>query len=415
MSDRPGRRFSSGVRRVIGAAGTALLVLGLAGGASSAFAHASLVASRPQGNRAPAGVTRSGSRYVRSSVPVAGPLATAAVPVVAPLRHLREPDVIVISQHSLPGRAMTAIRRLRGVTATAWLDAARIHVNGTLVAMIGVDPSSFRSFAAGPSASSNRLWQNVAAGGIVVSYDMGRQDHPPLGDRVHVVGHRAEDLPVGGFATMGIGGIDAVVSHQTATSLGLPAGNAIVISAPSADPAALAAQIKRVVPKRTAVRPLFYTVRVGGISTGGTGVAGGAAVGASLTRGQLTTMLAAALTRRGLPYVWGAEGPGSFDCSGLVQWSFARAGIVMPRVAADQARTGPPIPVTEAQPGDLLFWRTDPTAPNYISHVAIYLGHGEMIQAPQPGQNVEVVPLTFGSGFAGIVRVRPRVAGSIAG
>ena len=415
MSDRPGRRFSSGVRRMIAAAGTALLVLGLAGGASSAFAHASLVVSPPQGHRAPAGVTRSGSRYAPSSVPVAGSLATAAVPVVAPLRHLREPDVIVISQHSLPGRAVTAIRRLPGVTATAWLDAARIHVNGTLVAMIGVDPSAFRSFAAGPAASSNRLWQNVAAGGIVVSYDMGRQDHLPLGERVHVVGRRAEDLPVGGLATMGIGGIDAVVSHQTATSLGLPAGNAIVISAPSADLTALAAQIRRVVPKRTAVRPLFYTVRVGGISTGGTGVAGGAAVGASLTTGQLTTILSAALSRRGLPYVWGAEGPRSFDCSGLVLWSFARAGIVMPRVAADQARTGPPIPVTEAQPGDLLFWRTDPTAPNYISHVAIYLGHGEMIQAPQPGQYVEVVPVAFGSGFAGIVRVRPQVAGSIVG
>ena len=50
-----------------------------------------------------------------------------------------------------------------------------------------------------------------------------------------------------------------------------------------------------------------------------------------------------------------------------------------------------------------MFWRTDPTAPNYISHVAIYLGNGQMIQAPQPGQNVEVVPAAFGSGFAGIV------------
>ena len=415
MSDRPGRRFSSGVRRMIAAGGAALLLLGLAGGASPLFAHASIVVSPSEGNPAPDAVTRSGSRHVPSSVPVARPLATAAVPVVAPLRHLREPDLIVISQHSLTRRAMTAIRRLPGVTATAWLDAARIHVNGTLVAMIGVDPSSFRSFAAGSAASSNRLWRNVAAGAIVVSYEMGKQDHLPLSGRVHVVGRRAEDLPVGGFATTGIGGIDAVVSHQTATSLGLPAGNAIVISAPSADLTALAAQIKRVVPKRTAVRPLFYTVRVGGVSTGGTGVAGGPAVGASLTRGQLTTILSAALSRQGLPYVWGAEGPRSFDCSGLVQWSFARAGIVMPRVAADQARSGPPILVSEAQPGDLLFWRTDPTAPNYISHVAIYLGHGEMIQAPQPGQNVEVVPVALGSGFAGVVRVRPQVAGSIGG
>ena len=126
-------------------------------------------------------------------------------------------------------------------------------------------------------------------------------------------------------------------------------------------------------------------------------------------------MLAAALSRHGMPYVWGAEGPTSFDCSGLVQWSFARAGIAMPRVAADQARTGPLVPFSQAQPGDLMFWRTDPTAPNYISHVAIYIGNGQMIQAPQPGQNVEVVPVVFGSGFAGVVQVRPQVAVSIAG
>jgi peptidoglycan DL-endopeptidase CwlO len=126
-------------------------------------------------------------------------------------------------------------------------------------------------------------------------------------------------------------------------------------------------------------------------------------------------MLNAALSRRGMPYVWGAEGPTSFDCSGLVQWSFARAGIAMPRVAADQARAGPAIPFSQARPGDLLFWRTDPTAPNYISHVAIYLGNGMMIQAPQPGQFVEVVPVSLGSGFAGVVRVHEVVASSVAG
>jgi cell wall-associated NlpC family hydrolase len=87
----------------------------------------------------------------------------------------------------------------------------------------------------------------------------------------------------------------------------------------------------------------------------------------------------------------------------------------MPRVAADQARTGPAVPVSQLEPGDLLFYRTDPTAPGYISHVAIYLGQGQMIQAPEPGENVEVVPASFGSEFAGAVRVYPRIASSAAG
>ena len=64
----------------------------------------------------------------------------------------------------------------------------------------------------------------------------------------------------------------------------------------------------------------------------------------------------------------------------------------MPRVAADQARAGPAVPVSQLQPGDLLFYHTDPTDPGYISHVAIYLGNGWMIQAPQPGMDVQVVP-----------------------
>jgi cell wall-associated NlpC family hydrolase len=57
-------------------------------------------------------------------------------------------------------------------------------------------------------------------------------------------------------------------------------------------------------------------------------------------------MLKAAMSRLGMRYVWGGAGPTQFDCSGLVQWSFARAGIVMPRVAADQALTGPAVPVS---------------------------------------------------------------------
>ena len=124
--------------------------------------------------------------------------------------------------------------------------------------------------------------------------------------------------------------------------------------------------------------------------------------------------VAAALTRVGDPYVWGAAGPTTFDCSGLVQWSFAEAGVTMPRVAADQARTGPAVPVSQLQPGDLLFYHTDPTDPGYISHVAIYLGDGKMVQAPETGENVEVVPADTGSEFAGAVRVDPALAAAVA-
>ena len=185
----------------------------------------------------------------------------------------------------------------------------------------------------------------------------------------------------------------------------------MVLSASPASVTALAAQIKTILPRGASVEPL---VTLAAPSQAGITVSGPAGAGA-MSAAQLTAALRAAESRQGLPYVWGAAGPGSFDCSGLVQWSFAQAGVAMPRVAADQARTGQAVPVSQLEPGDLLFYHTDPTAPGYISHVAIYLGSGWMIQAPQPGLRVEVVPVSFGSQFAGAVRVNPGLAAAAAG
>jgi cell wall-associated NlpC family hydrolase len=194
----------------------------------------------------------------------------------------------------------------------------------------------------------------------------------------------------------------------------VPARNAIIVSAPPSSVASLTARIKAVLPKGAGVEALVTEVtRSSGVSSVGTSPSVASGRGA-VTAGQLTEALRAAVSRRGLPYVWGASGPSSFDCSGLVQWSFAQAGITMPRVAADQARAGLAVPATQLQPGDLLFYHTDPTDPGYISHVAIYLGNGWMIQAPQPGMNVEIVPASFGSEFAGAIRVSPGVAASVA-
>jgi len=350
------------------------------------------------------------ARSAPFSVPVAR-LDSSDVATVAPLGSLREADVLIVAPSSLPQGSVAALRRLSGVVAAESLDAARIRVDGQFAAMIGVDPSTFRAFAAQPTARSDRLWQSVASGAIAVSYTMGRLDGLPLGRPVQVAGVRVENLRVGGFGTVGVGGVDAVVSHAVARSLGLPAGNAIVVSAPHASLAPLLAKIRDIVPHGAAVEPLVsqVTARAGVAGSAG-GTAGTAAVST-----QTTAMLTAALSRRGLPYVWGGAGPSVFDCSGLVQWSFAQAGITMPRVAADQARTGPAVPLRQAEPGDLLFYHTDPTAPGYISHVAIYLGNGLMIQAPEPGMNVEVVPVALGSEFAGAVRVYPRIAAAVAG
>ncbi len=366
----------------------------------------------PWGSELPGNI-RSGSQAVNvrlfSSAAAAGPLPR--------LHRLLQADLLVVAPASLPHSAATAVARLPGVVAAQQVDAARIQMDGKFVATLGVNPVDFRAFAAKPTAESGSLWRNVAAGGVAVSYTMGKLDKLPLSQSLRAAGRRTEDLRVAGFGTVGISGVDAVVSDQVARSLGMPAGNAIVISAPHAELGTLMKRVAKLLPHSATVAALVAQAPVSGVAlaSGAAGAAGASAVsGPGLSSAQLSVFLKAAVARLGLPYVWGAAGPRSFDCSGLVQWSLAQAGIVMPRVAVDQARTGPQVPVSQLQPGDLLFYHTDPTAPSYISHVAIYLGKGLMIQAPEPGMDVQIVPADVGSGFAGAVRVYPRVAAAVA-
>jgi cell wall-associated NlpC family hydrolase len=344
-----------------------------------------------------------------SPVPAASKASAASAgsaprPTVAPLRRAVQADLLVVAPFSLPEGLLTEVSRLPGIVAAERIEAVRMPVNGTETAVVGGDPSQFRSFAAAPTGASNALWQGVADGGIAVSYEMGKLDKIPLGGSLVAAGR---PLPVVAFGTLGIGGVNAVVSDATAKALGAPAGNAIVVSVATGDFSADSAAIGRLRPKGAGIEPLVSLV-----SPGAPGA--GQATAAAVPGVALGAMLKAAMSRKGLPYVWGAAGPKSFDCSGLVQWSFAQAGIEMPRVAADQALSGPAVPVSQLAPGDLLFYHTDPTAPDYISHVAIYLGNGWMIQAPQPGMDVEVVPAAFGSEFAGAIRVSPAQAASVA-
>jgi peptidoglycan DL-endopeptidase CwlO len=113
--------------------------------------------------------------------------------------------------------------------------------------------------------------------------------------------------------------------------------------------------------------------------------------------------IAAARSRLGVPYVWGATGPDAFDCSGLTQWSYAHAGISLPRTAAEQWNAGPHPSLADLEPGDLLFFATDITDPATIHHVTMYIGHGMMIAAPHTGENVQIQPV-YMEGFIGAMR-----------
>ena len=122
----------------------------------------------------------------------------------------------------------------------------------------------------------------------------------------------------------------------------------------------------------------------------------------------------AALQMRGVPYSWGGGGPGGpskgiaqgantvgFDCSGLVQYEFAKYGVKLPRVSYEQFRAGKPVPLNAMRAGDLVFFRPGANGPG---HVGIFIGNGKFLQAPQTGDVVKVSDLSSRSDLVGVRR-----------
>jgi peptidoglycan DL-endopeptidase CwlO len=100
--------------------------------------------------------------------------------------------------------------------------------------------------------------------------------------------------------------------------------------------------------------------------------------------------IAFALAQLGEPYVWGATGPGSWDCSGLTMGAWEHAGVQLPHYSVAQYEQTRHISADELRPGDLIFWADDPNDPSTIFHVAMYLGNGLMIHAPRTGKPVKL-------------------------
>jgi hypothetical protein len=121
------------------------------------------------------------------------------------------------------------------------------------------------------------------------------------------------------------------------------------------------------------------------------------------------TAIAFALAQLGKPYVWGATGPNSYDCSGLMLRAYEAAGIQLPRVSRQQFNAGAKLPIANAEPGDLLFWAYDSADPRTIHHVAMYLGGGRIVEAQQRGVPVHTRAVRFNEGGIVQVAVRPGV------
>ena len=100
-----------------------------------------------------------------------------------------------------------------------------------------------------------------------------------------------------------------------------------------------------------------------------------------------------AISQLGKPYRWGADGPQSFDCSGLVQTAYRAAGIALPRVSRQQYGAGTHVSLRSLRPGDLLFYAKDTSNPRTINHVGMYLGAGRLVEAANPRAPVRIASM----------------------
>ena len=111
----------------------------------------------------------------------------------------------------------------------------------------------------------------------------------------------------------------------------------------------------------------------------------------------VSAVLAYARAQIGKPYQWGGAGPNSFDCSGLVMMAWDQAGIYFPHLAQDQYDMTQRVSLSNLIPGDLVFYGT----PDDVYHVGIYVGGGNMIAAPETGDNVQEQSIYWGQLLGG--------------
>jgi len=281
----------------------------------------------------------------------------------------------------LTRNAVTAWQHAHGVKTTGVVDAATWKALPALVAVaacgqqvggsgVSATCTTLAANTIGPAVAVLQAAVRAAGARIAVDGEFGEQTRGAVvalqtARKLKATG--VVDAPV--WAALGLTGTPACVLAAIPVA---PVLVAVVKPAPAPPDAAAQAAIRAQVQKLAAVLPSKAGTTASPIAE---------------------RAVAFAKAQAGKPYKWGAVGPASYDCSGLVLAAYAAAGLTTPRVAAAQYGTGASVPLDQAQAGDLLFYASDVAKPATIYHVAIYLGAGKLIDAPYTGAYVGTRPL----------------------
>ncbi len=298
----------------------------------------------------------------------------------------------------LPGSASPSIPTPGSSTTTAGPGgaAAAAPPAAPPVPAVGDIPAAYVTWmkAAVATECPGLSWTVLAGIGKVES-DFGKSTLPGVSSGANAMGAQGpmqfEPATFAAYRTVAPGGADPSSPYDPADAIYSAAR--LLCADGGGDPAHLYAAIFDYNHSDAYVSlVLAYADEYAGLAPTGAGPA-------VVERGLGSVILADAEAYLGTPYVWGGENPTSgFDCSGLVQWVYAEAGISLPRVAQNQYDHGPHLPSgATLYPGDLVFFGTGASG---VEHVGIYTGNGEMIDAPYTGAVVRfdrlaAVPLAF--------------------
>ena len=187
-----------------------------------------------------------------STAPVAAataaPQPSAAAEAVAALDERQDADVLVVAPQALAPAQRDRLTALSQPDGTLLLGAGTLSAGDRRIAAVAVDPSTFRSFTAKGTAESDPVWQAVARGEAVVSHEAAKAAGLRLGVSLPLTGGAAEaDVRLGALATTGLPRADLVLDERLAAALGLPRGNAMLLTAPEGtDPVVFAAEVREV-------------------------------------------------------------------------------------------------------------------------------------------------------------------------